>query len=143
MLFTFAIAGVLSGIQMGPFDLFSASAARGNQNRALHQSHNELALVFGGSAHVRLRIGSSTGGFGGAGNRLVVQTFSTKCSLCFGRADRRQSDAAESYGGILADVTRDGELHGSAGTWIHGSAPLECKISAAAALRWNPHFHFG
>src|ERR1700738_1908068 len=89
MLFTFAIAAVLSGIQMGPFDLFSASAARGNQNGALHQSHNELALVFGRSAHVRLRIGSSTSGFGGGGNRFVVQTFSTKCRLRFRRADRR------------------------------------------------------
>src|ERR1700730_4713277 len=42
ILFTAAIAGVLSGIEMGPFDLFSASAARGNLNGSLHQSHNEL-----------------------------------------------------------------------------------------------------
>ena len=76
------------------------------------------------------------------GNRLVVQTFSTKCRLSLGRADRRQSNAAESYGGILTNVARHGELHGSAGAWIHGSAPLECKIGAAAALRRNLHFNF-
>src|SRR3979411_1563931 len=42
--FTVAIAGLLSGIEMGPFDLFSASTARGNLNGALHQSNNQLAL---------------------------------------------------------------------------------------------------
>src|SRR5216684_1865342 len=138
-----AVSGILSGIEMGPFDLFSASTARGNLNGALHQSYDQLALVICRPTHVRLRIGGGTGRFGGGGNRFVVQTLSTKCSLCLGRADRRQSDAAESYRGILTNVARHGELHGSAGTWIHGSAPLECKISAAATPRRNLHFNFG
>ena len=60
---------------MGPFDLFSAGTARGNLNGALHQSYDELALVVGGSAHVRLGIGGGASGFGGGGNRLVVQVF--------------------------------------------------------------------
>src|SRR6266851_5739107 len=144
-IFTAAVA--VSGIEMGPFDLFSAGTARGNLNGALHQSYDQLALVVGGSAHVRLGIGGGASGFGGGCNRLVVQVvvqaFSTKGSLCFGRADRRQSDAAESYRGILTNVARHGELHGSAGTRIHGSAPLECKISAAATPRRNLDFHFG
>src|ERR1700724_269470 len=141
--FPVAIAGILSGIEMGSFDLFSAGTARGNLKGALHQSYDELALVVGGSAHVGLRIGGSTSGFAGSGNRFVAQAFSTKCRLSLGRANRRQSNAAKSNGHIPADVARHGELHGSAGTRIHGSAPLECKISAAAALRWNLDFNFG
>src|SRR6266849_941390 len=83
IIFTVDIAGILSGIEMGPFDLFSAGAAYGNLNGALHQSYDQLALIVGGSAHVSLRIGCGTSGFGGDGNRLVVQTFSTKCRLGF------------------------------------------------------------
>src|SRR6267378_1181795 len=98
--FPVAIAGILSGIEMGSFDLFSASAASGNLNGALHQSYYQLAFVVDGSAHVSLRIGGGAGCFGGGRNRFFVQIFSTKCSLCFGRADRRQSDAAKSNGGI-------------------------------------------
>src|ERR1700675_2159170 len=117
--FPVAIAGILSGIEMGSFDLFSASAARGNLDGALHQGYYQLALVFGGPAHVRLRIGSGTSGFGGGGNRLivqaVVQAFPAECRLSFGRADRRQSNAAESYRGILTNVAPPGELHGTRG----------------------------
>src|ERR1019366_9439140 len=120
---------------MGPFDLFSVSTAHGNLNGAFHQSYHQLALVFSGSAHVRLGIGGGTSGFGSDTNRLVVQDFSPECRLGFGRANRRQSDAAQSNGGIMAHVARQGELDGSTGAWIHGSAPLECKIGAAAALR--------
>src|SRR3982074_2131596 len=61
ILFTAAIAGIPSGIEMRSFDLFSASAAHGNLDGALHQSHNELALIFGRAAHVRLGVGSTTG----------------------------------------------------------------------------------
>src|SRR5712692_4499174 len=129
-----AVSGILSGIEMGPFDLFSASTARGNLNGTLHQGYDQLALVVGRPTHVRLRIGGGTGRFGGGGNRFVVQILSSQCRLCLGRADRRQSDAPKSNGGILTYIARHGELYGSAGTWIHGSAPLECKISAAAAL---------
>src|SRR5882762_1796467 len=75
--FPVAIAGILSGIEMGSFDLFSASAASGSLNGALHQSNNELALVFGGSAHVRLGIGGGASSFGGGRNRFFVQIFST------------------------------------------------------------------
>src|ERR1700674_674205 len=146
-IFTVAVSGILSGIEMGPFDLFSAGAARGNLDGALHQSYDELALVVGGSPHVSLGIGCGASEFGGGTNRLVVQVvvqaFPAECCLDLGRADRRQSDAAESYRGILTNVARHGELYGSAGTWIHGSGPLECKISAAATLRWNLHFNFG
>src|ERR1700726_1585363 len=39
---TVAIAGILSGIEMGSFDLFSASSTCGNLDGALHQSHNQL-----------------------------------------------------------------------------------------------------
>src|SRR5713226_2165918 len=137
------VAVAVSGIEMGPFDLFSAGTARGNLNGALHQSYDQLALVVGGSAHVRLGIGGGASGFGGGRNRLVIQVFPAECGFGLGRADRRQSDAAESYRGILTNVARHGELHGSAGTWIHGSAPLECKISAAATPRRNLHFNFG
>jgi hypothetical protein len=79
---------------MGPFDLFSASAARSNLDGALHQSYNQLALVIYGAAHVSLGIGCGASGFGGGRNRLVVYAFSTKCSLCLGRTDRCQPDAA-------------------------------------------------
>src|SRR6267378_2853979 len=125
MLFTVAVIGILSSIEMGPFDLFSASTTRRNLDGALHQCYDQLALVVGGSAHVGLRIGGGTGRLG------------------LSRADRRQSNAAQSYRGILTNVAHHGELHGSAGTWIHGSAPLECKISAATTLRRNLRFHFG
>src|SRR5450759_5953827 len=118
----------VSGIKMGPFDLFSARATHGNLNGALHQSHDQLALVFSGSAHVRLRIGGGTGRFGSGRNRLVVQAFSAECRLGLGRADLCQSDAAQSNGGVAADVARQSKLHGSTGAWIHGSAPLECQI---------------
>src|SRR6266849_8763850 len=101
-----AVSGILSGIEMGPFDLFSAGTTGGNLNGTLHKSYDELALVVDGSAHVSLRIGGGTSGFGCGSNRLVVQTFSTKCSLCFGRADRHQSNAAQSYRGILTNVAR-------------------------------------
>src|SRR5271166_2574408 len=56
-----ASAAVASGIKMNPFDLFSASTAEGNLNRAFHQRHDQLALIFSGPAHVRLRIGSGAG----------------------------------------------------------------------------------
>src|ERR1035437_5377804 len=130
---TVAVSGIFSSIDMGPFDRFSVSTAHGNLNGALHQSYYQLALVFSGSAHVRLGIGGGTSGLGGGGNRLVVQDFSAECRLGFGRANRRQSDAAQSNGGILAHVARQGELYGSTGTWIHVSAPLEGKIGAAAS----------
>src|SRR6266478_8325426 len=71
-----AIAGILSTIEMGPFDLFSADTARRNLNGALHQGYDELALVVGGSTHVGLGIGGGTGRFGGGGNVFFVQTFS-------------------------------------------------------------------
>src|SRR6266478_2155456 len=138
-----AIAGILSGIEMGPFDLFSADTARCNLNGALHQCNDQLALVICGTAHVRLRIGGGTGRFGGGRNRLVVQVLSTERCLGLGSADRRQSDAAQRYRGILANVARHDELYGSTGTWIHGSTPLKCNIGAAATLRRNLHFNFG
>jgi hypothetical protein len=94
----FAASDVLSGIEMGPFDLFSASTAGSNLNRALHQSYDELAFVVSRSAHVRLGIGGCASRFGSGGNGLVVhiaaQDFPAKFCLGFGRADRRQSDAA-------------------------------------------------
>src|SRR6266403_5060375 len=143
ILFTVAIAGIPSGIEVGPFDRFSASSAHCNLNGALHQGYDQLTLVLGGSTHVRLRIGGGTGRFCGSGNHLVVQTPSTERCLGLGRADRRQSNAAESNGGILADVARHDELYGSTGTWIHGSTPLKCNIGAAVTLRRNLHFNFG
>src|ERR1700687_1988078 len=143
MLFAVAVAGVLSGIEMCSLDLFSASAARGNLDGALHQSHDELAFIFCGPAHVRLRIGGGTRGFGGRGHCFFVPIFFTKCSLCFGRADCRQPDAAESDGGILANVSRHSELYGGTGARINGSAPLECNIGSAAAFGANLHFNFG
>src|SRR5208282_3335831 len=88
-----------SGIEMGPFDLFSASAARGNLDGALHQSYDQLAFIVGGSAHVRLGIGGGASGFGGGGNCLVVQVLATERRLSLGRTDRRQSDTAQSNGG--------------------------------------------
>src|SRR4029077_14410796 len=104
---TVAVAGILSGIEMGSFDLFSATAARSNLDGALHQGYDQLTLVFYRPAHVGLRIRGGTSGFGGGRNRFVVQVCSTERCLGFGRADRRQSDAAESNGGILADVARN------------------------------------
>ena len=58
--FPVAIVGILSGIEVGPFDLFSADTARCNLNGALHQCNDQLALVICGTAHVRLRIGGGT-----------------------------------------------------------------------------------
>src|SRR5258708_7739536 len=138
-----AIAGILSGIEVGPFDRFSASTAASDLDGALHQCNDQLALVICGTAHVRLRIGGGTGRFGGGRNRLVVQVLSTERCLGLGSADRRQSDAAQRYRGILANVARHDELYGSTGTWIHGSTPLKCNIGAAATLRRNLHFNFG
>ena len=37
---------------MGTFDLLSAGAAHGDLNRALHQGDDQLAFVFGRSAHI-------------------------------------------------------------------------------------------
>src|SRR6266404_5700663 len=76
--FTVAIAGILSGIEMGSFDLFSASTARSNLDGVLHQGYNQLALVFCRPAHVGLRIRGDTSGFGGGRNRFVVQVFSAE-----------------------------------------------------------------
>src|SRR6266403_2257682 len=115
-----AIVGILSGIEVGPFDRFSASTAGSDLDGALHQSYDQLAFVVSRSAHVGLRIGCGASGFGGGGNRLVVQTLSAKCRLGLGRADRGQSHAAQSNDGLPADVARHGELYGSTGTWIHG-----------------------
>src|SRR6266853_1491823 len=100
-----AIAGILSGIEMGPFDRFSASTAGSDLDGALHQSYDQLALVVSRSAHVRLRIGCGTSGFGGSGNHLVVQTPSTERCLGLGCADRSQSNAAKSNGGILTSTS--------------------------------------
>src|SRR6266446_999204 len=143
ILFTVAIAGIPSGIEVGPFDRFSASSAHCNLNGALHQGYDQLTLVLGGSTHVRLRIGGGTGRFGGGRNRLVVQVLSTERCLGLGSADRRQSDAAQRYRGILANVALHDELYGSTGTWIHGSTSLKCDIGAAAALGRNLDFNFG
>ena len=128
---------------MGPFDLFTASTAHGNLNGALHQCDDELALIFGGSAHVSLGIGGSASGFGGGGDCLVAQTVSAECRLGLGRSDRRQSNAAQSNGGILADVARQCKLYSRTSTGIHRRTPLECEIGAAAALGRNLHFNFG
>src|SRR5260221_4548523 len=143
ILFTVAIAGILSGIEMGSFDLFSAGAARSNLDGAFHQSDDELAFVVGGPAHVRLRIGGSTGCFGDGRDRLVVQAFSADRGLGFSRADRGQPDAAEGNGGIPANVARHSELYGNAGARITRRAPLECNVGAAAACGRNLHFNFG
>src|SRR6266404_2794702 len=94
MLFTVAVIGILSSIEMGPFDLFSASTTRRNLDGTLHQCYDQLALVICGAAHVSLGIGCGASAFGGGRNRLVVYAFSTKCSLCLGRTDRCQPDAA-------------------------------------------------
>src|SRR6266404_5955344 len=83
-----AVSGTLSGIEMGPFDLFSASATGGNLDGALHQGYDQLALVICGPAHVGLGIGGSTGRFCGGGHGLVIQTFSPERRLRLGRADR-------------------------------------------------------
>ncbi len=67
---------------MDPFHLLSASAARGNVDRALHQSYDQGALVFSGPATVSLRIGGGTRSFGGSCDRLVVQGLAAQ--RCFG-----------------------------------------------------------
>src|SRR5258708_30615109 len=83
ILFAVAIAGILSGIEMGSFDLFSAGAARSNLDGAFYQSDDELAFVVGGPAHVRLRIGAGTARSAGGPDRLVVQAFSAEAGSGF------------------------------------------------------------
>ena len=128
---------------MRPFHLFSARPARSNLNGALHQGCNKLAFIFGGSAHVRLRIGGVASRFGGGGDRLVVQTFCAEQRFGLGRPNRGESHAAESNGGILTDVIRHRELYSSAGAGIHGSTAFECNVGAATPRGWNLHFNFG
>src|SRR5208282_4760265 len=140
-----AISRMLSGIEMATFDLLPTGPASGNPYGALHQSRHQLAFIFSGAPHVSLGIGGSARSFSGCGNRLVVrvaaQDFTAQFSFRPGRTDRRQSNAAKSNRGMLADVARHRELYRSARARIHGSAPLERQISAPAVRVRDIHFN--
>src|SRR6266853_2471661 len=88
LIWTLIFSGAMaSGIEMAPFDLFSACAARGNLNRPLDERDDQLTLVFGRPAYVGLRIGGGAGRFGSGSHCFVAQHLSAECSLGICRAN--------------------------------------------------------
>src|SRR5436309_16073129 len=115
----------VSGIEMDSVDLFSAGAAQGDLDGALHQSAYEFTFVVGRSAHIGMGIGGSPGCFGRSGDGLVVRALPAQSRLGFTSADCGQTDTAERDRSIFTEVAFHRELHRGAGRRIHWSCALE------------------
>src|SRR5713101_3008161 len=125
---------ITSGIKMTNLQLLATRATYGGCNRALDQRPHELALVFGGTSHIGLRISGRASRFRRRRNCFFGNPLAPKRALCLVGPHRHKGNAAQSNRSFLARVALHSQLYCNAGCGINGSGPLERNISAPAGF---------
>src|SRR6266852_9185329 len=138
--FTFTCTGTFSAadIFVTRLHLLSASATSGNANGALYQHGHKPSLILRRAAHIALRLGSCAGRLGSGFDGLRGELRAAQRRLGKFRPDGRQAHAAQHDARVRAGVLiAQSQLNGGTRAGVHGSAPLECQIGAAAFLWRN------